>query len=398
MSMLVNPHLFEVAGPAADVLIDTALFSANTSSGNQTFNIPAFGGKVPKAAMFEVVATTVASEAKGAIGLVSKGFTDGTTHYAMYHNLDLRRRQQKSSSVVFGYDGTTAFDATFVSFGTDEVTINWSTAPASAWKIRVYLFGGDDLESKVNYVTGVATTGTVVAVGFEPNFVFALSVCTGSSLQNGVNGSMSTGIIGNDGAGGIFQRVISHLASSGSGWDTGVYSVAVASKSGTGTPSYTISLGSFDASGFTATANNATPAAHHSGYLSIRLTGSQTAVGAHVSPTTDSSNSLTGLPFQPSKVFWLLPAANGTDQSWQGGGWGYMASGNVNSNQLWLSFSAATINLGYSTTRLRSMSSDNSANSRMIATLTSFNSDGWTLNWVDVNNLVGATWFYIAIE
>lgn len=398
MSMVINPFLQPV-DTVGDVLIDTALFSLNTVTGNQTFNIPTFGGKVPKAAMFEVYPTTGGSEAASSFPLTCKGFTDGITHYAMYCQSDLRRKQQKSSAVFFGFNGTVTFEATFVSFGTDQVTVNLTTAPGAAWKIRVYLFGGNDLEAKVNYVTGVSTTGTSVAVGFEPNFVIALGGLTGSSLVNGSNTSgFSMGIAGSDGAGNIFQRAYATFMSSSSGWDSGYYTGAVVAKSNTGTPSYTITLGSFTIAGFTATANNTNPAAHHMGFLSIGLTGRQTKVGAWATPTEDVSGSLTGLPFQPSRAFMLMPSANGSDNNWQGGGWGYMAIDNVNSNHGYSNFSSSDFNYGYSTTRLRVMHAQNVSNSRSLATLTSFNSDGWTMSFADVPLNVGVTWGYIAIE
>lgn len=95
--------------------------------------------------------------------------------------------------------GTAAdFAATFVSFGSDQFTINWSDLPATGSILVHYLvLGGDAIDqARAFTVTGnnAATQDVTVVAGFgQPNLVF-LGGGGGDALTAGISGAFNLGI------------------------------------------------------------------------------------------------------------------------------------------------------------------------------------------------------------
>lgn len=115
----------------------------------------------------------------------SLGAVDGTNEWAMSswsnHSDSTINAANRSATDVcamiwenptFNGAGIMA-EAAFDSFITDGVRINWTTAPPSAWLVKVTLIGGADISASVGTQT-LATENNVVTVspGFETHALF----------------------------------------------------------------------------------------------------------------------------------------------------------------------------------------------------------------------------------
>ncbi len=173
----------------AEVIIAVHRGAISNTTGNQTFTLTSseHTGKdfTPKAAMF--IATSAVSDDTEAVNAVlSIGVTDGTFDGYMHANAEDNQTasdctRSKDETACMGFlspgSGTVAGEATFVSFGTNAVTISWDDAPTVASLMTVILFGGDDLEADTGAWAAVTADVdvAVTGVGFKPDILFNLS-------------------------------------------------------------------------------------------------------------------------------------------------------------------------------------------------------------------------------
>jgi hypothetical protein len=172
--------------------VKTAIITAaaNTATGTQDFTKAGFG--TPKAAIF--LATRGITDATIADHQVhSHGACDGVNAFVVggrsrhsQGNSDTDRRGATDAVIMLLNEGDTNVDgeASFDSWITDGVRIDWTNAPAGAYLVTVILFGGDDLSAKCGTATAVSPDGktTDVDVGFVPDVV--LFFCNGTSLND----------------------------------------------------------------------------------------------------------------------------------------------------------------------------------------------------------------------
>lgn len=173
-------------------------FACSTSTGTQDITLPGMG--TPVGAILFLTRNTSADSLTDQM-VLSVGATDGTRQRCATtfseHNQGTSDtyREMKTTQVAMILDGTGAIDgeASFDSFITDGIRINWGNAPASAYLGFVVFILGN---SQVYVGTGDNTSGNqdVTAPGFTPTWVFCASARNAFDTGVSANGAMSLGI------------------------------------------------------------------------------------------------------------------------------------------------------------------------------------------------------------
>lgn len=157
-------------------------YTANTGTGDQTL---ASAGFTPKSAIVYFSRATTAVDTFTENASFGVGITDGTNSRCMYVGSEdnqtssdtVRLMRDDCLIVTTNLTGTlTTQDgkATFSSFNSDGMVINWSDAPAAAFKFHVLYLGGTDLTNvNVDTFQDAAATGNqdITTVGFQPDLV-----------------------------------------------------------------------------------------------------------------------------------------------------------------------------------------------------------------------------------
>lgn len=161
-------------------------YTANTGTGDQQLTGNTFR---PKAAIVYFTRGNNAADTFVESYSFGFGFTDGISSRCYFNvsedaqaTSDAARIARNDSIIVClnltGTLTTTDAQASFVRWNGDGMTINWSDAPAAAFKFHVLYLGGDDLiRAKVGDFTTSAngTNVPITGVGFRPNNVIAVT-------------------------------------------------------------------------------------------------------------------------------------------------------------------------------------------------------------------------------
>jgi hypothetical protein len=387
----------------SDTVVAVDRVACDTSTGEQAITVSA-GGLTPKAALFFLVGATVDGTA-AADAVFSRGAATGPTNRwvaGMYSKDAVTTSETQAwmyhDSCVKAYDGAATpnllCEADFVSFGVNTVTINWSTAPASAWFLTVVTFSGSDVSAHANYKDVLNTVDLEINVtdpGFEPDIIF-VGNGTFNSPGLGTHGDVGYGIVHNDGAGTVTQRAFhtweqdtrtTMRVSGANRDDSGVVTLA------TTLFDNWIEFSNFDSSGFSMTARDDGGNNREHQYLAISFGGSaQAAVGSYTTPTSSGSDSETGVGFKPQFLLTLNTfheAVNTVydDTTDLGGQRGLSAITAANQYSMsWVSDS------GVGTTNVESLNDDvalelpdEDGSAGLTAAFTSFDASGWTWNF-----------------
>lgn len=187
--------------------------AAATASGNQVLSTPV-GGNTIRAAVIEIIGdTSLGTTAQNHLRY-GVGMTDGTTTKC----LSTRSRDNRTTSdagcraatgdiIDFINAGNNNANgvASFVSFGTDQLTINWSNPPGAAFYMDVTVFFGDLLQAAVRQHASSSTNGgtnSISGIGFQPNMAHVYGADRGfPNPGTGVNhGRLMHGLaVDNDG-------------------------------------------------------------------------------------------------------------------------------------------------------------------------------------------------------
>lgn len=379
-----------VSAPPSPATMASGMFALNTTTGNQTFTLTDLNGVTPKAAIFVVSTATTTETYSTSSSILGTGITDGTTSFAGYGDIKGTNRHQSTSYVILGTVGASEFAASFVSFQANSITVNITTAPSSAYKVMVILFAGNSLSAKVNYVSGISTGGTAVSVGFEPEIVFGMTDCRIVGLDTAY-GTFSLGIAHN----GVSVSQHGFVQTNYGGFYTKYTSNVLAQLNGT-TFDYTISLGTFSASGFIATASAAAAASDDYGFLSLSWGGTASiSVGTVDSPTATGNDSITGIGFQPTNVMYLLnnSVTPGTATAGSRSGIAYFDATNGASSVSQATQSASV----FSESNIYTLQSTVPPTLYCSASFVSMDADGWTLNY-STAPASSYIWPYLAIK
>lgn len=277
----------------------------------------------PCAAIF-ILTAGVTDNTAADDALMSLGFTDGTTQkVVLVHDNDAGSttdsiREMRGDRVIETMDasGITG-EAHFYDWQSNGLRINIEDAPPAAYLLTVMIMGGAGFQSKVGTIAGNASvdgTADITEPGFTPDAVLISStrLATNSSSTYlftagmAVNdGSSTQGSIGCFSDHGVTTTNVHAVTSS-------LYAAQLTDGGGL---DMALQIGSWDASGFTATTKVVGVAANFS-YLALKFGGPASAVFDIDTRTTVGATSHT-LGFRPlaGMVFGTLARAYDTDEA-----------------------------------------------------------------------------------
>lgn len=167
----------------ADILYGMSTGVTPITATTQTFTDSNFGG-IPKLAIFVITGCTSDSTLTDH-NRIGMGATDGTTQLCtLAHDengissTDANRRGLNYACIAISQTGASTIDgyAVFSSWGTNSVTINWTNAPSSAFRVTCYMFGGSDFDANVSAATlsGTVNNSVTVTPGLDPEAVMLI--------------------------------------------------------------------------------------------------------------------------------------------------------------------------------------------------------------------------------
>lgn len=394
------------------VAVATTRVACNTSTGNQTITTNDLGGLTPVAALLIVSFATAdgvaADHAMLSVGAVTGASNRWTAYMSDEHAAATSDSYNGSVAtkcirIISPLDGTVDGEADFSAWVSEGITINWTDAPAAAYLLTVIFFAGTDVTAHANSVALGNTVDVAVditAPGFRPVLVITALV---SQLAE-----LSLGFVQENGAGTVTQRAVTSVARDGQATmqnltayrnDAGIIEIGVG-----GALIWYGEFNTFDSQGFSVTPRTAGAASRTLNYLALSFGGAvSTWVGTHTTPTsTNAAYADTGPNFKPQFVL-LMPSLNevqatvATDS--RAFSWGLSALDA--DEQYATSISSEDAAADGNTQSLSdnvAVSLPNHAGALDIeATLVSFDTTGWTLNYSNIT-ATAKLWPALAIQ
>jgi len=379
--------------------------AAPTATGQQTISTTDLGGLTPKAVL--LIATRCVTDGTAADGAgwymgASDGTNEWTQSYEDQHaqaSMDQSSNQDTTANRILTiHDGTADVvvegAADFVSFGADNVIIDWVDAPASAFLVTVIFFAGSDLTAHVGNQDLGNTADALIditSIGFEADVV--ITELQSLSTQEG---GASLGFVHNDRAGGVTQRcTVIHNRQGFSSAQLGavVRPNCIAKLQAGNALDYMGTAQSFDSSGFSVQLGNArAPGNADIAWIALKF-GATAVVDGKVytlsTPTATGNSDDNGAGFQ-SQFLMYLPTLCVTESTIEtdadAGTWGVSV---IDADEAYCNTISSEDGAADSNTQ--SLSDDQAVNlpthtgaAGMAATFVAFTSTGVTLNWSDV--------------
>ncbi len=379
---------------AQNLFIKSGYFTKSTTTGNQSVTGLGFQ---PKAILFYWVrASANSASVPRSQGI---GFTDCTNQRAVAVAEDdnagtsnAGRYRSESNVIVILSNGnpTLSARASFVSCDADGFTINWVVNEVRSDAIYFYALGGSDITNvRAGTFTLTTTLGnqSVTGLGFQPNFLMFLwsfteavdTASTGLEIGMGVTDGTNQGAIVN-----VVQDGQANNATKFSQQRTD--NVILLTTLG-GAQDALANIVSLDADGFTVNKSDAPAANTPIFYLAIK--GGVHKVGNFLQPTTTGNQTITGVGSQPNGL--LLFSFNRTSATTLAAP-AYFSLGTANASTSQGNIFSGSRNIDPSQTQnfnsnstiitMRSITGIGGAGTNnAVASLSSFNPDGFTLNW-----------------
>ncbi len=389
--------LFDVASTQAAVI---------TSTGNQTFTASNYGGGIPKAAIFMMGdATSVdtrTSDARFGYGVA----ISTTKRWALGGQSENGSANSDTDSFlitdgcmqILSDGGAVVGKADFVSFGVNNVTIDWTTAPFSAHLLTVVLIGGSGVTVDAGtYNPNAALDGVTVVSGLTSSarkIVFhagngedPTASIPGHRISLGYAFWDGSSIVQGQSAFNDRHAVSTTATNSFIGPDRVFFEII-----NTGALRYSIELTAFSATSFDATTRNTTgDASNVLGYLVLNVPNTIDASIAVIdTPTSTGNQAFTGTGHEPSfgmllqtyartANFFELGAAAGAF------GVGVFTATDEHSVSFTSEDGAATTSANSYTSTDTSFLEEGDLSSTIESNFVSMDSDGYTLNFTAVD-------------
>lgn len=357
-------------------------FTMPGSTGNQS--VTGLGFQPKFIFFFYQIATANNSYGSVLKSIGGIGFTDGTNQASLGGAFGASRTTQQPFTTKCIHGSNAGSAASIVSMDSDGFTVNWSNVTDSGSLIQFLALGGSDL-TNASIVSKAFPTATgnqsVTGVGFKPDCILLFANvdapnansklmvgAASSTTKRAAQGSFAKDSSTQNGTS-ASNKLVEALGPDGSG-NAQLY--------------YEADLVSFDSDGFTANWSTVAGTIAVS-YYTICLKGAAFHVQELTQPTSTGNQTLTGFGFQPKGIYIM---DNGYYSSGIRTGYGTSFSASDGTNQY-----TAVINQiasGGGGTQSLDVTSNTSlirhftATTPTIvsdATLSSFDSDGLTLNW-----------------
>ena len=381
-----------------------------TATGNQDFDVSGWS-TTPQAALYFITRATADNSAADhgvmGIGLAvssSNRFTGGVRNEHGTSQGDASRRTISDECIVVldPADGSVDGEADFVQFNAGGSQVNWGDAPASAYLMTALYFAGFD-NVDLQKVDMDASSPQTVTVGFEADIVIIVS--TNGTITDTVhnNSELGMGFAVNGGG----QGHMDGYSKDGSSFSEVLRGISNTKFWGAGTATnwyYTISIGNFDSTGFDLTRTGTTDTTDDLFIISLKLPSGLSAwCGGIASPISIGDDAQTGPGFKPQALLGVisdLDAFDSWDVTADAGGWGVVVA--TGSEQ----FSHCIADEdGADTMNTESLVDDQlvhlhsgDGSNQLEATLSSFDTNGWTPNYSVVDTGTARQQIWLAIE
>jgi hypothetical protein len=273
-------------------------------------------GFQPTALIFFWTAQTAAGFANNATagyGFATGPGSDRAVVYASDHNLptdgnSIRRQSETRSILIMSSSGVLDSHAQLTSMDVDGFTLNWNTGASAAWLIQYMAIGGGDVTAAASGTFTPLDDGlvpeSITGVGFQPDLLMFLSIDSNTVDGNVDEGRVSIGFAGSSGGSTITQGAITVATTNLVGgnvistvWqrenrailekNTGLFNTTLEAE-----------VTSFDADGFTFMKHdNDTGTQTRTHYLALQ--GGQYKLGTFAKPGATGSVGYTGVGFVP---------------------------------------------------------------------------------------------------
>jgi hypothetical protein len=390
------------------VLIATHRVACSTSAGDQTITTTKLKGMTPSAAIVFISGAVTDGTAADHLH-IGVGFADSAGNYLGISSQsehgsassDCDRRSETTEMVIKLLDGTKNVDgeANFKNWTTNGVVITWGNAPASAFLMEWVFFAGSDVQSYAGYFTAAAldTAADVTDPGFEPDVVLLASnyrAFSGSGTYAYISLGAAINDAGTSQCASNFYSANAAAASDVSAIVSDAYAGAHGSWRG--------EIGDYDSSGFSCTSRGAGSTSDRM-YLALKFNNAaKFSVGTFQTRTSGGDQSITAPAFQPQFVMVGLTQIDTLDTvqyDGDAGAWGVSIMDATDQYSLMIGEEDAA-----DTTNTQSLMDDVAVNFPLddgtgghAATLTNFNSTGWTWNYSAADG-TAKYWWYLAIE
>lgn len=280
--------------------------------------------------------------------------------------------------------------ADFVSMDSDGITLNWTTANATGWKVYALLIGGSDV-TNARVIQYSITTGTgsksVTGAGFKPDFVLLMDPSSASAPPgSGGTAVVNFGFATSSTSRGTVSIRNNNSVTPSKDERSQTMTKFIQSSNGSGTVDFAADFTSMDSDGFTI---NATTDASARQQFALCLKGGKYFVGSFNQATTNGSQAVTGVGFTPTGLLMLstgiaTSASVNTTQSSLSVGASDSAKTRASVFSGALAASATTkCDSNNDTTKLLKMFTPVGGGAPTITTvtdITSYDSDGFTIN------------------
>jgi hypothetical protein len=390
-------------GALASGLGKAGQFTLNTGTGNQAITGLGF---TPKAVIFwtnAIVPVSSVNEVRYCFGVATSStqrwcmhssYNGGTNGFADHQFMSTRCLNNRDATT-----DTVQYQADFVSMDSDGFTINVTTGQAVV--VNYLAIGGSGVSAKAGTFDQPTGTGNfaTTGVGFAPKAVlFGVGPLTNNELLTG-NGSQTLGMAsGTSNFGCASVNIFTTPSQANSFINSTRRLIAPINQSGAEDSKST--LVSFDADGWTNNFVQGVPTTTRVGYLALGGSVSYD-VSILARPTSTGSQSKTGLSFKPSSLLMVCPGHASSTTAATVIKWGLGATDGTNQVATgWYDPNASTATttpiVTNKTTKALLNPGTTSGSVLAEAGITSFNTDGYTLNWTTVDG-VAAEYMVLAI-
>lgn len=386
------------------IKIAVARFTNINTATTQDITTTDLDGLTPKAAIF-ISSDTVTDGTVVSVAMLNVGLTDGTNHcdttMTLRHNVATMETAQRAATdqviqLLGSGAGTAIFaEAQFSTWLTNGVRINWNDPTSNTYIHTVIFFAGTDLSVKVGTFEAAGPNGTetTVTTTFQPDDVFFISGGTafddtmrsGAQVQLGVahrGGSITQGSISHNHANGTANAEPEGL----------IQDDRIGANLATGL-SREFELSAFLSNGFKVKHyESASSASQWFGYLALNYGGKANGyVGTDTTPTSTGDKVNSSVGFEPQFVMLLptfMPALNTLYNNGNVASYGISAITSTQQHSQTVGDDDNSLNSDTQSllddTALH-MWNPNGDTDELVASRTSLNSNGFTLNYSTVN-------------
>lgn len=397
MSFVVSPYRFALSGPTTNVTIAVQDFSTGTTTGVQTFTSTAMTGVTPQAALVfggwhqaaldpgpsNHALFTIGSIANGQNCIMAALFDASTIGSG--NTID--RKGNWNTHAVKVYTNATILNSASGSLASGGISLNFDTNTTSTRKAFVAFAGSDVTAANGSIALGTGTSAIGVNVGFQPDVVILFGDLRAVNNNTVTDVGYTFGIATGDGT----QRCVVGSEASAITTATPYQAIltnrAAASMTTGGAFSYGLTVGGFSSTGFTVTPS-ASAGSQAVFYLALKFTGRSVKIKDINTPTSTGAQAITGVGFTPQFALAVLTNLEATDPTFPlatddlMGGLSFCAIG----DEQW-SVTGRTDSGNPTPDTQGNMQanalygSSATAIGTIVASLTSFDADGMTLNY-----------------